>query len=411
LRANLENIKMAQSEEKLRIILYTGKGGVGKTTIAAATALKCAEMGLRTLVISTDPAHSLADSFDRKLGPEPVKIKENLYGQEIDVYYSIEKHWGILKEYLRALFKWQGVDEVLSEELAILPGMEEGAAFLWVHLFAKKKEFDVVIIDSAPTGETLRLLSLPDVGRWWMEKIFPIQKKVAKVFGSAIKRVTNAPIPSDETYEAAEDLYSRLEEIHRLLSDENVSSIRIVVNPEKMVIKEAQRAYTYLCFYGYPVDLVVINRVLPKGLTSEFFRLARARQRRYIRLIKESFSPLPILEVPLLKKEAVGIKALSEIKDLLFGERNPIEIYYREKPFRVESSDGDYRLILKLPYVKKSDIDITQFGDELILSVGKERRTIFLPRFLAGMTATGAHFSENELIINFSLKRKNPEIL
>lgn len=404
---NLENNNMPRNEKKVRIILYTGKGGVGKTTIAAATALKCAEMGLKTLVISTDPAHSLGDSFDLKLGPEPVKIRENLYGQEIDVYYSIEKHWGTLKEYLRSLFRWQGVDDVLSEELAILPGMEEGAAFLWVHLYVKRHEFDVIIIDSAPTGETLRLLSLPDIGKWWMEKIFPLQKRVARVFGPAIKRVTAAPIPSSETYEAAEDLYSKLEEIHKLLSDSEASSIRVVVNPEKMVIKESQRSYTYLSLYGYPVDLVVINRVLPREVTSQYFRSTKARQTRYIKLIEESFAPLPILEVPLLKKEAVGLIALKEIKDLLFKESDPTEIFFRGKPFQVISENGSYTLVLRLPFVEKTDIEVTQWGDEIILNVGKQRRNLFLPKFLAGMSAKEAHFSGEELLISFVLEKQS----
>ncbi len=396
---------MNKRGENLRIILYTGKGGVGKTTMAAATGLKCAELGYKTLVISTDPAHSLADSFDLKLGPEPKKISENLYGQEVDVYYSIDKHWGTLKEYLRSLFKWQGVDDILSEELAILPGMEEGAAFLWVHQYAKERTFDVIIIDSAPTGETLRLLSLPDVGRWWMEKIFPIQKKMAKVFGPAIKRVTNAPIPSEDTYEAAEDLYSRLEEIHSLLSNEEVSSIRIVVNPEKMVIREAQRAYTYLNLYGYPVDLIVINRVLPQRFRSDYLLSVKKRQRRYIKQIEDSFSPIPIVEVPLLDKEAVGLKALKDIKDSVFKGVDPTKVFYKGKPFEVLSSDGGYRVVLKVPFVEKSDIDILQWGDELILKVGNHRRTIFLPRFLAGLTAKEASFDGDKLLIDFEQER------
>jgi arsenite-transporting ATPase len=392
---------MTENKRDLRIILYTGKGGVGKTTVAGATALRCSQLGYRTLVISTDPAHSLADSFDRKLGPEPTKIRENLYGQEIDVYYSIEKHWGTLKEYLRALFKWQGVDEVLAEELAILPGMEEGAAFLWVHQFAKDKEFDVIVIDSAPTGETLRLLSLPDVGRWWMEKIFPIQKRMVKVLGPAIRAITDAPIPSEKTYDAAEDLYTRLEEIHRILSNEEVSSIRIVVNPEKMVIREAQRAYTYLNLYGYPVDLIIVNRVLPKEATSEYFRAQRSRQNRYLKLIEESFSPLPIVQIPQLGKEVFGLKSLEEIANHLFSKKDPTKIYYTGNPMRIVSEDGAYQFYIRLPFAKKSEIKITQWGDELILQVGIHRRNIFLPRFLAGMHAKEAKLEGDELRITF----------
>jgi len=390
-----------EKDHSTRIILYTGKGGVGKTTIAAATGLKTQDFGLKTLVLSVDPAHSLSDVFDRTLGPEPVKITEKLYAQEIDVYYSIEKYWGNLREYLRSLLRWQGVDEILAEELSVLPGMEEGAGFLWVYHFIEKGDFDLIIIDSAPTGETLRFLALPDIGKWWMDKIFPIQRRVVKLFGPPVKAITDMPIPEDETYEAAEELFRRLEKIHQVLTDPDVSSVRIVVNPEKMVLREAQRAFTYLNLYNYPVDLIVLNRVLPEEVKSSYFQSWKKLQKIYRNMVEEAFSPLPILEVPFMNEEMVGIKKLKKLGDLLFKEENPSKVFHKEKVTTIESENGGYTLTLSLPFAKKKDISILQIGDELVLNVGRWRRSVFLPHFLVGMVARSAKLEGKKLRIHF----------
>jgi arsenite-transporting ATPase len=336
-----------------RILLFTGKGGVGKTTIAAATALRAAELGHRTLVMSSDPAHSLADALDRPLGPEPVEIEANLYGQEIDVYYSIQKYWGTLREYILQVFKWQKVDEVLAEELAALPGMEEGAAFIWVERFYEEGEFDLIVIDSAPTGETLTLLSLPQAGRWWMERIFPVQRKVAKALSPFIRAVTDLPLPEDETYEEVEDLYEKLIQIHEVLSDPEASSIRLVVNPERMVLQEARRAYTYLQLYGYPVDAVIVNRILPEGSSDPLFQKYLKAQKRYLREIEEAFAPLPILRIPHLGQEVFGIPLLRRIGEKLYPERDPTEVFFKEKPYRLTPENGGYLLEIHLPFLEK----------------------------------------------------------
>ena len=388
-------------DHSIRIILYTGKGGVGKTTIAAVTGLKTQELGFKTLVLSVDPAHSLADVFDRPLGPEPAKILGNLYAQEIDVYYSVEKYWGNLKEYLRSLFRWQGVDEILAEELSVLPGMEEGAGFLWVYHFVETGDFDVIIIDSAPTGETLRFLALPDIGKWWMDKIFPIQRKVVKLSGPPVKAITDMPIPEDETYEAAGELFRRLEKIHGILTDPDVSSVRIVVNPEKMVLKEAQRAFTYLNLYNYPVDLIILNRVLPEKVKNSYFASWRKLQKIYRKMAEEAFSPLPILEAPFLEEEVVGIEKLTRLANMIFKKENPSKVFYKEKVTTIEPEDGGYALSLSVPFAKKEDISILQIGDELVLNVGRWRRSIFLPHFLAGMVAKSAKLEGNKLKIHF----------
>ncbi len=389
-----------------RILLYTGKGGVGKTTIAAATGVRTAELGYKTIVISSDPAHSLSDAFERELGPEPVEITENLYAQEIDVYYSVKKYWGTLRDYVLKVFQWQKVDEILAEEIAALPGMEEGAAFLWVDKFYQEGEFDVIIIDSAPTGETLTLLSLPQVGRWWMERIFPVQRKVAKAIGPVVRAVSDVPIPSDETYDAVEDLYDKLNHIHSVLSNPDVSTIRIVLNPEKMVIQEAKRAYTYLQLYGYPVDLVIVNRVLPDMDENSKFAEYIKFQQKYLEQIFTDFHPLPVLQVPHLGKEVFGLELLRTIGNLTYAGEDPTRIYYSERPFKFYSKDGAHYLEMRLPYVDKKELSVLQYGDEIVIQVRNQRRNVFLPKFLAYYRIEEATLKDTWLTIKFVKEEK-----
>ena len=329
-----------------RIILYTGKGGVGKTTAAAATALQSAKRGYKTLVISTDPAHSLRDSFDIDIGPEPKKIAKNLYAQEIDVFYSVDKYWGKLTGYIQSLFNWMKVDDVLAEEFSIFPGMEEVSCFLWVYSHYKEGDYDVIIVDSAPTGETLRLLSLPDVARWWIVKVFPIERKLLKVIRPAVKVVSDMPLPEEETYAAIEDLFEKLNSIHKTFSNPEITSIRLVLNLEKMVIKETQRAYTYLNLYGYNVDSIIVNRAMPKELDHPYFKEWKVFQENYRKEVAELFSAIPIHEAPLFSKEILGIDALLEFGDTLFSKRDPVEIFYKEKPYEVVKEKGAYRVII-----------------------------------------------------------------
>lgn len=384
-----------------RILLYTGKGGVGKTTIAAATGLRTAELGYKTIVISSDPAHSLTDAFERELGPEPVEITQNLYAQEIDVYYSVKKYWGTLRDYVLKVFQWQKVDEILAEEIAALPGMEEGAAFLWVEKFYQEGDFDVIIIDSAPTGETLTLLSLPQVGRWWMERIFPVQRKVAKAIGPVVRAVSDVPIPSDQTYDAVEDLYEKLDHIHSVLSNPETSTIRIVLNPEKMVIQEAKRAYTYLQLYGYPVDLIIVNRIMPEVNKDSKFSEYIKYQRKYLQQISADFHPLPVFKVPHLGREVFGLDLLKTIGLLTYGGDDPTRIYYSEQPFKFYSKNGAHYLEMRLPHVDKNELSVLQYGDEIVIQIRNQRRNVFLPKFLAYYKVDEATLKDNWLKIKF----------
>ena len=265
----------------MRILLFTGKGGVGKTTAAAATAIRCAKQGKKTLIIFTDPAHSLSDALDIQLEPEPKEIDVNLWCMEFDVYYSMKKHWGNMREMMRAIFKFQGVDNVVAEELSVLPGMEEGAAFLWIEKFYREKTYDVIVIDSAPTGETLTLLSLPQVTKSWLTKAFPGQKFAIKTLGKVVRKTTGIPV--DKGYDELESLFDKLEAIQKVFLDPEICSIRIVANPEKMVIQEAKRAYSYLQLYGYNVDAVIVNRILPENNDS-FFKKYIDKQKEYLSL-------------------------------------------------------------------------------------------------------------------------------
>lgn len=392
-----------------RVLLFTGKGGVGKTTIAAATAMEAARRGYRTLIMSSDPAHSLADALDRDLEPEPVEVTTDLWAQEIDVYYSIQKYWGTLRSYILQVFEWQQVDEILAEEFAALPGMEEAASFLWVEQFYEEDEYDLLIIDSAPTGETLNLLSLPQVGRWWMERIFPVQRKIARRLGPMIEAVSDVPVPEDETYENVEDLFGKLLKTHKLLSDPETSSIRLVVNPERMVIQEARRAYTYLQLYDYPVDSVIVNRILPDREAGPFFEEYVEQQSNYLEEIEESFRSLPIFRVPHLGKEAFGENVLAEIGTRLYGDRDPTDVFASERSFHLESTEEGYELRMHLPFLEKGDISVLQYGEELVLQVRNKRRNFFLPRFLAYYEAEGAHLEDDWLRVRFVETEDTPE--
>ncbi len=363
----------------MRIILFTGKGGVGKTTIAAATAIKAAKSGTRTLVISTDPAHSLSDALDQELGPEPTFVSENLYAQELDVYYSMQKYWKNLRELMISIFRWQGIDSVLAEELSAIPGMEEGAAFMWIEKFYREKEYDLVVIDSAPTGETLTLLTLPQVTKWWVSKAFPFQKFAIKTFGKGVRKTTG--IPLDKGYEELSVLFDKLESIQKIFSDPEICSIRLVTNPERMVLNESKRAFTYLQLYGYNVDAVIINRILPEMGDDSFFANYVRSQKKYIEETYDSFAPLPILRSEHIGKEVFGIELLEEISESIYADRDPTEVFYKDKPMQYEEIENGYLLKIKLPFLTSKDLEVKKFGDELVLNVNTKRKNIFLPKF------------------------------
>jgi arsenite-transporting ATPase len=384
----------------MRILLFTGKGGVGKTTAAAATALQAAQQGYKTLVISTDPAHSLSDALDVELSPEPTEIAPNLYGQEFDVYYSMKKYWGNMREMMRTIFRWQGMENVVAEELSVLPGMEEASAFLWIEKYYSEGEYDVLIIDTAPTGETLTLLSLPQVTKSWLTKAFPGQKFAIKTVGTVLRKTMD--IPLDKGYEELEALFDKLEEIQRIFHDTSVTSIRLVANPERMVIQEAKRAYTYLQLYGYNVDAIIVNRILPENGGGEFFKKYVSAQKVYMAEIEENFHPLPIFKVPHLGEEVFGLERLGRIAKAMYDDLDPTLIFHQEKPFAVEDKGKYYEIRLKLPLLEEEDFELHKFGDELVIDLGNRRRNLFLPRFANYLELEGHHYDNPWLTVRLS---------
>ncbi len=385
-----------------RILLFTGKGGVGKTSVAAATALRAADTGRRTLVISTDAAHSLGDVLGHPLGPEPTPVVERLDGQEIDVHYSVERHWGKLQDYMRTLLRWRGVDEIFAEELSVLPGMEEVASYLWVYQHFNSGKYDAIVIDAAPTGETLRLLSLPDAGRWWMEKLFPIHRKVARVLRPAIQTISDIPVPREETYDAAIELFHELDAIHAAFTDPATTSVRVVLNPESVVVKETLRTFTYLHLFGYSVDATILNRVLPPEAGTAYFAEMHAAQRASRSFIAEAFAPVPVLEVPYYPTEVMGPASLRAMAASLYGQRDPIDRIYVGRTFTVEPTrDGRVRVALVLPHVCKEDVRLIQRGGELAIAVDTYRRNLELPRALHDRTIERARIEEGSLVIVF----------
>ena len=391
----------------MRIIVHTGKGGVGKTSISAATALRCAEMGLKTIVISTDTAHSLGDSLDKEIGPEPIEIYPNLWAQEVDARYSMDKYWGAFQKYMVALFNRQGVENIVAEEVTILPGLEEGAHLLWINKYVQEGFYDVLIVDAAPTAETLRLLSLPDVTRWWLEKILFLTRGASKILGP-INRVFRGgnsdpnAVDSGSAWEQVEALFDTLDKVRVLLSDPAISSIRLVVNPEKMVIKETQRTYTYLNLYGYATDAIICNRIIPDEVNDPYFAAWKANQADNIAFIGEAFGEMTLLKAPLFSQEMGGLDALRELGKVLYADTNPAEKLSDSTSHHIESLGGDgYKLVVPLPFARKDDMDIYRSRDELTLRVGPYRRNIVLPHALWDMEIADAKFEESSLNIRF----------
>jgi arsenite-transporting ATPase len=390
----------------MRVIVHTGKGGVGKTSISAATALRCAEMGLKTIVISTDTAHSLADSLEKKIGPEPVEIYPNLWAQEVDARYSMEKYWGKFQEYMVAVFSKQGIDDIVAEEVTILPGLEEGAHLLWINRYFEENFYDVLIVDAAPTAETLRLLSLPDVTRWWVMRVLSLTRGIGRVM-RPIGRIMgrSAPVvPDDEAWNQVKVLFDTLDKVRDLMTNPEVTSIRLVVNPEKMVIKETQRTYTYLNLYGYATDAIMCNRIIPDDVTDPYFTMWKTNQKENIDFISEAFGGLPILKVPLFGGEVTGLDKLRKLGDILYGDKNPVEQMFAGKTHTIEKDeqDGNYSLRVPLPFADKSDMDLYRSRDELTLRVGPYRRNIVLPYALWDLEIADAKFEESTLLIRFS---------
>ena len=388
----------------MRILLFTGKGGVGKTTAAAATALACAERGARTLVVSTDPAHSLGDAYGIDLGDQAGRIEGDLWGQQLDATARMEESWGEIQAWLQEVFAWAGIDAIEAEELAVLPGLDEIFALADIKAHASSGDWDVLVVDCAPTAETIRLLSLPDVLSMYMERLFPLGRRVNKVVSPVLGRLTNLPVVGDEVFGATRRFYDRLDGVKELLTDAEVTSVRLVVNPERMVIAEARRTYTYLSLFGYHVDCVVANRLLPEGITDPWFDRWRALHAEHLATIEEGFAPLPVLRAELAGDELVGLDALRNFAKGLYGDDDPATSRHEGEPLRVTRGKDGPQLVIELPFADRDDLDLGRSGDELLVRVGPYRRAIVLPDSLKRRAVTGATLRRGVLRVSFGAR-------
>lgn len=385
----------------MRIILVTGKGGVGKTTVAAATALAAADAGHATLVSSTDPAHSLADAFDRPLGDEPVELVPGLAGQQIDTQRQLDRYWGSIRQQLMNVFDWGGVSGIEAEEFLVFPGMDELFALLEVNRHARSGDFDVVIVDCAPTAETLRLLSLPEVLSWYFERILPTERRILRAARPLLSRLTDLPVPEDRVFEAAQDIFGGIEEVKELLGRSEVTSARLVVNPEKMVIDEARRTFTYLSLFGYGVDGVVVNRVLPEEVSDPYFSRWRAIQKTHLDAVDEAFADIPRIRLRLFDDEMVGVDRLRTMAGELYPDTDPVTGFEAHSPFRVRESDGAVVLEMEVPFAGRDELDVYRQGTELFVQLGPYRRSFVLPDTLQRRVVTGAQLDGGTLTVRF----------
>lgn len=385
----------------MRVLLFTGKGGVGKTTTAAATALRCADAGLRTIVLSTDPAHSLADAFDRDLGDHPVEVTAGLWGQQFDTQARMEDTWADIQAWLLEVFEWAGVAAIEAEELSVIPGLDEIFSLSDIKGYADSGEWDVVVVDCAPTAETLRLLSLPEIMGWYMDRVFPMSRKLNRVVSPLLGRVGGLPTPGDDVFGSAARFYEQLDGVRELLCDTTTTSVRLVVNPERLVVAEARRTHTYLSLFGYQVDAVVANRLLPEAVTDPWFDEWRVRHSEHLSAIETGFAPLPILRAELAPGELVGVDALRGFAETLYGDVDPAAILHEGAPLEVRKRGKGYDLLLDLPFADKDDLDLGRRDDELLISVGGYRRAMVLPDSLRRRSVTGARLRDGQLQVSF----------
>jgi arsenite-transporting ATPase len=382
------------------VIIYTGKGGVGKTSVAAATALRSARRGYRTIVMSTDSAHSLSDSFEIQLSGRIKRIEENLDGIEVDVLYELEHRWKEIQKYLSDFLAAVGVEGVAAKEMAIWPGMDLMSALFYLWDFQRSNAYDVIIIDTAPTADTLRLLSFPEISNWYFDKLYRAFRNLLKIARVTVGKVMKTPLPSEAVLNDIDELKERMRAVREILTNPDITSVRLVVNPEKMVINETKRAFTYLCLYDLTVECLVVNKILPE-CNEVYFRQKLEEQRCYMDLINEAFSPLKILKAEQMPTELVGIKALEALGDMLFGDEDPTAIYSREKPMEIFEENGTETLSLKLPFSTKEQVELYKVEDSLIIEVGAYRRSITLPYSLINSEADRAEFRDGRLLVRF----------
>lgn len=398
----------------MRTILFTGKGGVGKTTVAAATALRCAEelrriggrggssaSRARVAIMSTDPAHSLADSFDVTLDSSFTEVAPGVVATQMDATARMEENWGEIRSYLREVFEWAGLDEVEAEELSIVPGLEEIFALSDIMAVERSGDVDVLIVDCAPTAETIRFLSLPDVLSWYMDRAFPLGRRLTATLGPMVERLAAVPVANDGVFSAGERMYRQLDDVRTLLRDGERSSVRLVVNPERMVISEARRTYTYLSLFGYRTDAVVVNRLFPDAITDPWFDHWKDLQAAHLAEVIEGFDPVPVLRAHLADSEVVGVERLTALGEELYRDHDAAAVLLHHDPMRIERTDGGFVLTLDLPFASRETLEVTRTPSELFCKVGPYRRSVLLPDSLRRLEIVRAGLKDGRLRVRF----------
>ena len=384
----------------MRTILFTGKGGVGKTTAAAGTATAAAAAGNRTLVLSTDAAHSLADAFGTPIGSEPTEVAPDLFVQQVDAQRRFEQSWAEVQGYLLTVLDAAGVDRITAEELTVIPVAEEVLALLEVRTHALSGQWDVLVVDCAPTAETLRLLALPEALGWYMERVFPMRGRILKAISPVLKKATGVPLPQDGVFDAIERLHADLQEVHQILTGKD-SSVRLVLTPETVVVAEARRALTTLCLFGFTVDGVVANRVFPDAGSDEWRQQWVSAQADVLREVEHSFVGIPIWRSSYRAREPVGVEELGAFAAAAYGDDDPLAAPQGEGPMTITRTPSGATLRIALPFAAKSDIDLARHGDELVVTVGSYRRLLALPAALRAHVIAGAKIDEGALKVRF----------
>jgi arsenite-transporting ATPase len=383
----------------MRIILYLGKGGVGKTTVSASTATAIARSGKRVLIMSTDVAHSLADALSVELSSTPLEVEKNLFAMEVNVLAEIRENWTELYSYFSSILMHDGANEIVAEELAIVPGMEEMISLRYIWKAAKSGNYDAVVVDAAPTGETMRLLGMPESYGWYSEKIGGWH---SKAIGFAAPLLTKF-MPKKNIFKLMPEVNEHMKELHGMLQDKSITTFRVVLNPENMVIKEALRVQTYLNLFGYKLDAAVVNKVLPSNSSDPYLQALIDQQTKYLRVIDNCFYPVPIFKAMQASKEVISTDRLYDLSQELFNGRNPMEVLYtNDKTQTLEKINGKYVLSLYLPNVEVDKLAVNIKGDELLVDINNFRKSIVLPNVLVGRKTEGADFEQGTLNITFA---------
>ncbi len=390
----------------MRILLYSGKGGVGKTSVAAATGVQLARLGLRTLVMSVDPAHSLADAFALRTGlfdaktADPFEVRPNLYVQEVNIQVELKRHWREIAGYLTTVLRTSGLGDVEAEEMAILPGMEELSAMLYVNQYRKQETYDVVVLDCAPTAESLRFVSMPTTLDWYMKHVFPMERRVLNAVRPLLNRMSPVELPADSYFANIKELFTRLDGIDTVLQDPQVTSVRLVTHAERMVLRETQRAFVYFLLHGLSVDGLIVNRVLPEEASQSFLAASRESQQQVLEEMASYFAPVPVRQVPMFAQEVVGLERLDRLADLLHElDPNPVAVTRTERPYSFDRRNGVHQVRVAMPFADKGEVGLFKKGDELVVEVGVFRRHIGLPTTLAALVPLRATFEDRTLVV------------